>query len=167
MRIVVWILLLALAPALSACGFSPLYGEGTTGQSVESALRDIEVSPQGTRTGQLIRNALLEGIPPAAEGNGPLRLDFSVKEKEGRAIVAGNSDSTQQRLTLDVAYQLVDTRSGRIVHQGSTFADTTYTRTRLPIANERARDSAREALARIIARDIRTRLASYLATHGS
>ncbi len=167
MRILACILLIALMPALSACGFSPLYGESTAGQSVEAAFRDIEVSPQSTRTGQLVRNALLEGIPPAEEGGGPLRLDFSVKEKEASAIVAGNSDSTQNRLTFDVSYQLVDTRTGRIVHQGKTFADTTFTRTRLPIANERARDSAREALARIIARDMRTRIASYLATHGT
>ena len=167
MRIVAWLLLFVLAPALAACGFSPLYGESTTGQNVEAALRDIQISPQQTRIGQLVRNALLEGIPPAAEGSGPLRLDFSVTEKEESAIIAANSDSTQQRLTFDVSYQLVDTRSGRVVHKGSTFADTTYTRTRLPIANERARDSAREALARIIARDMRMRLASYLATTGT
>ncbi|HHN73488.1 MAG TPA: hypothetical protein ENK13_05310 [Thermopetrobacter sp.] len=91
---------------------------------------------------------------------------MTVNELEERAIISSRDDSTQQRLVINVAYRLIDGATGRVVNEGRTFADTTYTRTRLPVANQQARESAREALARVLAGDIRTRLAAWLADHG-
>ena len=167
MRAIVWLAMLLLtAPLLGGCGFRPLYGETAEGRSVEAELRSVEIAPATDRTGQLIRNAMLEGIAPADAGGGRYRLEMTVNELEERAIISSRDDSTQQRLVINVAYRLIDGATGRVVNEGRTFADTTYTRTRLPVANQQARESAREALARVLAGDIRTRLAAWLADHG-
>jgi LPS-assembly lipoprotein len=158
---------LFLLPLLAGCGFQPLYAERESGLAVDQALRGMNVAPQTSRTGQLVRNALLEGIPPAESGGGRWRLEMDVREHEYSAVVSNRDDSTQNRLVIDVAYRVADASTGRIVHEGKTFAETTYTRTRLPVANIRARESAREALARVLAMDIRTRLAAWLAARGS
>ncbi len=150
------------SPLLGGCGFQPLYAERDGAPGVETILRGIDVVPLTTRTGQLVRNALLEGIAPADAGGGRYRLEMDVKEKEQAAILSARDESTQNRLVIDVTYRLVDAATGKVVHEGRTFAEGTYTHTRLPVANIQARESAREALARVLATDIRTRLAAWL-----
>ena len=153
-RLPALVVLLALLPGLGACGFSPLYGDGPRG-GAEAQLTAMEIAPQTTRTGQLIRNAMLEGIAPARAGGGRYRLSFTAKESVGT-----------KRLVLDVDYVLSDRQTGKVLTTGKTFADISYAETRQPVADIQAQKNAREAAARVVARDIRTRLAAWLAAHG-
>ncbi len=159
------LLLASLGLALGGCGFQPLYGDRSNGASVENALLDIAIAPQRTRTGQLIRNAILSGIAPSATGSGRRILEFTVSEKEKASIVSFNSGDRQRRLILDVDFILKDRASRRKLFSGRTFSEVSYTVTRQPAADMQARINARETAARVVGRDLRTRLAAWLASH--
>ncbi len=153
-RLLPLVVLLPLLPGMAGCGFSPLYGGGAQ-RGAEARLSTMEIAPQTTRTGQLIRNAMLEGIAPAQAGGGRYHLSFTAKESVGT-----------KRLVLDVDYVLSDRRTGKVLTTGKTFADISYAETRQPVSDIQARKNAREAAARVVAHDIRTRLAAWLAANG-
>ena len=157
--------LLAASLALSGCGFHPLYGDGGAAGSVEAALIDIDVAPQTTRTGQLVRNEILSGVAPASAGGGARVLDLTIGEKETPAVVSFNSGDAQNRYILNVSYVLKARGSGRVLTRGKTFSEVSYTVTRQPAADMQARIRAVETAARVAAGDIRTRLAAWLAAH--
>jgi len=157
---------LAMPLLLGGCGFHPLYGGGDAPGSVEAALVDIDITPQTTRIGQLVRNELLSGVAPASAGGGSRVLDFSATEKETAAVVSFNSGEAQNRYILNVEYVLKDRSSGKALTRGKTFSEVSYTVTRQPVADMQARNRAAETAARVVARDIRTRLAAWLAARG-
>ena len=77
-------LLLAAAPALSACGnggFRPLYGTTASGAGLQERLAQVDFAPIPGRVGQRIRNEL---IFHSTGGGNPLppthRLEVSIKE---------------------------------------------------------------------------------------
>ena len=64
-------LLLAAAPALSACGsdgFKPLYGVGSSGVGAEKRLARVDFAPIPGRVGQRIRNELVFQANGGASG---------------------------------------------------------------------------------------------------
>ena len=57
-------LVLALPLLLTACGFKPLYGElGRTG-AAQADLSQIEIEPSRDRTGQRLRQILVQNLTP-------------------------------------------------------------------------------------------------------
>lgn len=148
---------------LTGCGWRPLYG---TSGGVSASLREVDVAAQTTRLGQLVRNAFLAGVPPAAEGQGRYLLAFTTREEEAKTVVASTSDARQYRYRLLADFTLKDKKSGKVVLKGSTFADTSYLTTRLPLADRQAKEHAQQAAAQTLADDLRTRIAAWLSTAG-
>ena len=160
------VLALGLPLVLTACGFQPLYGERGAGASASAALQDMDIAPQTTRTGQLVRNELLSGVAPAAARGGRYILDFTTTEKEETAIVTFKSGARQKRYILNVSYTLTRRGSSKVLTSGKTFAEASYTITRQPAADMQARIHAAETAARVAAGDIRTRLAAWFSARG-
>ncbi len=154
---------LSAAALLGGCGFRPLYSDNG-GESAETLLRGAEVAPQNDRTGQLIRNAFLEGIAPAAAGGGGYRINFTHSSKTLDAVVSFSGNKPQKRYVLNVEYQLSNA-AGKELTSGKTFAEVSYTTTGHLHADNQARDNAIETATRVVARDMRTRLAAWLASH--
>ncbi len=151
--------LLGLPLLLGGCGFSPMYG----GDGGALSWRQVEVAPQRTRAGQLVRNALLAGVAPADAGGGAYVLDFSVQEREEGIISREDIGTARQRYSMTLEYELSDRRTGRVLTRGRTLADVSYAITRQHFADEAARAQARETVADVLARDVRARVASWLA----
>ncbi|MFM8988614.1 MAG: hypothetical protein ACKOUS_02890, partial [Alphaproteobacteria bacterium] len=55
------LLLAGALPVLAGCGFSPLYGR-SEGGAVAEELAKIRVLPIANRSGQVLRNHLLDGL---------------------------------------------------------------------------------------------------------
>lgn len=155
-------LLAISAMPLAGCNWRPLYG--TSAGAVSASLREVDVAAQTTRLGQLVRNAFLAGIPPAAEGGGRYLLAFTAREDVQETVVASTSDAKQYRYRLLADFTLKDKRSGKVVLKGSTFADTSYLTTRLPLADRQAKEHAQQAAARTLADALRARVAAWLGT---
>jgi LPS-assembly lipoprotein len=160
-RAVVALALLALLPA---CGFRPLYGTDSQGQSVAGELRAVSVADQRTRAGQLVRNEILATVPPNSGGAYQYRLDMVPVVTESNTIEQRDTNTSRLTYRLNVSFALVDIGTGKPVYKGQTFSFVSYDRVESPVANVQALANAEERAAREVGVDIRTRVAAFLAS---
>ena len=140
--------------ALSACGFTPLYKEGTAASTLRGL---IEVPKLPSAFGFAVRERLLArlGAPAAAR----FRLSLEIRiVKEERAIRA---DRTITRFNLNgtARYRLLPLAGGDPVDSGSVEAFTAYSAIASPFATRTAEEDAQRRLASTLADQIVQRLA--------
>ncbi len=171
-------LLLALSLAgLTAGCFQPLYGDrslGNSNSSVADKLGSVEVkevdAPNGTRLSRVgieMRDQLLFNLTGGGPGQtSAYRLDVRLSSTQLQVIVDINSARPEiQNYGIDATYTLVDNATGRTVVNGTTFSRVSYN---IPgqqqrFAGDRGLRDAENRAAKVIADNIRSRLASYFA----
>jgi len=161
-------LLLATLATLSACGLRPLYGggEGTPpagapGGGVRGDLAAIKIATIAERSGQVLRNALLDHLTPEGEPSQPLyHLVVTRSESEQTPLRRLDEVATLQVLRVSATWSLRDS-AGTTLNGGVSRTVARFDLTRSQPATEAARDTARERAARDLAEDIRMKLALY------
>lgn len=152
-------LLAVAAIALSACGFTPLYGP----QSVTKGLSAIEVVAPPGRAGYLLREKLDDafgrdiGVPPSH------RLIYTVSEQRYPRGVRVDNVANRYELNLTASWALMDSKTGQSVRTGTTTAAVTYDSADQPYASIAAQGDSQERAATELARRIQLELASWLA----
>ena len=164
---------LALAGLTAGC-FQPLYGtQGSVGgPAITDKLSSVEVAPINTpngtrlsRVGVEVRNALmyeLTGGGAAAAAN--YKLDIRLSSSQTQVIVDINTARPDiQNYGIDAIYTLTDITNGKKVVIGQTFSRVSYN---IPgqqqrFAGDRGLRDAENRAAKVIAENIRSRLASY------
>lgn len=154
--------ILSTAGLLAACGFQPMYGRQAGRRPGFDAFSEVAVAPIPERTGQVIRNRLLDQINPYGEP-GAARYTLGVAFQRNRIGVAFDRDNTITRynLTLVASYILTDNTSRAIVTRGSTRAVAAFNIVRSDFANIAAEQDAEERAALTVADDIALRLGAY------
>jgi LPS-assembly lipoprotein len=170
------ILRLALALALSglvAGCFQPLYGARTLdGASVADQLKLVDVAhinvPNGTPEASLaseLRNVLIFELAGGAPTRAPThRLTIHMSTIRQQVIVditTSRPDVEQTGVNAD--YTLAEIGSGKVVVTGRTFSRVSYDNPgqEQRFARARGRRDAEHRAAKVIAENIRARLASY------
>ncbi len=166
-------LLLALALAgLTAGCFQPLYGSAGGGGAVSDRLSAVDVAPINTpngtrlaRVGGEVRNELIYGLTGGSGAATPsYRLDIRLTSSVQSVIVDINTARPDmQNYAIDAAYTLIEVGTGRKVVDGTTFSRVSYN---IPgqqqrFAGDRGLRDAENRAAKVIAENIRNRLASY------
>ena len=164
---------LAIAGLCAGC-FQPLYGtqasyDGRGG--VGTAMRNVEVAeimtPQGTRLSRVgveVRNELMSQINP--NGSGTHRLEIGLGSSQLQVIVDINTARPDiQNYGIDATFTLTEVATNKKVIKGQTFSRVSYD---IPgqqqrFAGERGLRDAENRAAKVIADQIRSRLASYFA----
>jgi LPS-assembly lipoprotein len=165
---------LALTGLLAGC-FQPLYGERSVsggGSPIADKLSAVDVlpidSPNGTRLSRVgveLRDQLISGLT----GGGPTaatnyRLNIRLSSSNQQVIVDINTARPDiQNYGIDAAYTLTDVTTGKIVLTSTTFSRVSYN---IPgqqqrFAGDRGLRDAENRAAKVIADNIRNRLASY------
>ena len=170
-------LLMALALAgLTAGCFQPLYGERVTtgGEGIADKMRAIEVAPVTAsvgkrlpRVGGEVRNELMYQL---TGGGSPNSTAYLLKISIGSTNLQIISDvatarAAVQNYGIDASYTLTEVGTGKQVVTSSTFSRVSYD---IPgqqqrFAGERGLRDAENRAAKVIAENIRNRLASYFA----
>jgi len=164
---------LAVAALLGGC-FQPMYGQysPTGGPSVRDALSSVRVTriqaPKGTTEERLaveLRNELLFGFTGGAGSTSPTHeLTVRLVSQNVKVIVDIQSARPEvEDFGLDASYSLVEVATGRTVVTGQTFARVSYD---IPgqvqrFARARGLRDAETRAAKVIAENIKSRLASY------
>jgi len=167
---------LALAGLVAGC-FQPLYGDraivgGSSG--VGDKLSSVEVAPLATpkgtrlaRVGFEVRNELMYGLTGGGAAASPnYRLDIRLSSTNLQVIVDINSGRPDiQNYGIDAAYTLTDLNTKKAVVTSSTFSRVSYN---IPgqqqrFSGDRGLRDAEDRAAKVIAEQIRSRLASYFA----
>jgi LPS-assembly lipoprotein len=161
--------------ALVAGCFQPLYGERTlTGEpSLRAAFRGIDVAqidaPGGSALARIaveVRNALLFDMTGGAAQSPPThRLVINLATHTSSIIVDPTTARPEFEITgLDANYRLLEIASNRVVMDGSATARVSYD---IPgqqqrFAMLRGQRDAQSRAAKVIAEQIRSRVASFL-----
>ena len=152
-------LIAASALALSACGFTPLYGS----QTVTKGLGAIEVvAPEG-RAGYLLREQLDDALARDVNVLPAYKLTYTVNETRYARGVRVDNVANRYELRLTANWTLADTKTGKPVRTGSTYATATYDSADQPYAAISAQQDGQERAAAEVARKIQLELAAWLA----
>ena len=162
-------LLLAAAPALSACGeagIRPLYGPSGAGAHVSESMKQVDVAPIPGRVGQRIRNEIIfqntgggNALPPTH------RLEVVLRENLVSTLVKATGEAEGQIYTVEASFRLIDVRTRdkqNVVFQGTSHSRAPFERFESIYSNVRAREDAENRAARTISDDLKTRVAIYL-----
>ena len=147
---------------LSAC-LKPMYG-GLEGAALQNDLQAIAIDPIPERAGHYLANELrflLNGT--GSEVTPKYRLQIVLRERIQASLV----DSVTQRATagaivMDADYKLIPVNGGAPVASGVAFTFASYDRSSQRFANIRAARDAEIRDAKVLAEQIKTRIAMAL-----
>jgi len=164
---------LAAAGLLAAC-FQPLYGDrSVTGSpALRTALQAVDVlqieAANGTQEARIaveVRNSLLFELTGGAGSISPThQLKINISLSKSALIVDVTTGRTEAEVTgIDAIYQLTELATGKVVFRSTTFArvSSDVPGQQQRFARSRAQRDAEDRAAKVIAENIRSRLASH------
>ena len=174
LRIARLIAALALAGLTAGC-FQPLYAERPMpvgGTGLNGQLNAVEVAPINTPSGSRIarvsvgvRNELIYDLTGGSGGISPThRLDVKLTASQTQVIIDINTARPDvANYGIDATYTLTELATGKAVVSGQAFSRVSYS---IPgqeqrFAGDRGLRDAENRAAKVIADNIRSRLASY------
>lgn len=145
--------------ALSACGFTPLYGQnGVTG-----GLGAIEVVAADGRAGYLLREQLEDALARDPNVLPSHRLTYKIDERRFARGLRVDNAANRYELNMTVSWKLTDVTTGSDARTGVTTAVVTYDSADQPYAAISAQQDGQERAAAEVARKIQLDLAAWLA----
>jgi LPS-assembly lipoprotein len=160
----------SLAATLCGCIFQPMYAQTPlfgTGPSLRDALRDVEVADIRGRIGNEIRNDLIFELTGGG-GNpvgAPYRLTLVANLSSTTPIIdAASGRPEAESVAFDVTYKLQDIAADRIVLTEKALARVSIDRSQQRFARVRAIRDAENRAAKVVAEQIRSRIASFFLT---
>ncbi len=154
--------ILAVLP-VAACGFEPLYGNrDAPGDAVFNDFHQIKIATIPERSGQMLRNELLDRLNYRGEPSQPrYELKVTLKEEQREVLVRSDQLATATDLTLTASYELVDRASNAVLAKGTPRSINRFNVLASPYATLNSAEDARRRAAKQLAEDIRARLAVY------
>ena len=150
---------------VAGCGFQPIHGERSAASS--AGLANFDIALIADRTGQMMRNELLQQMQPRGAAASP-RFVLGVKLTESLTDLAIRKDNvaTRANLTLIAQFSVVSRSGGRLLFSGQAQSVNSYNILTSDFATLSARADARSRAVRQLALDIKERLAVWLVQTG-
>lgn len=154
--------LLALVPLLPACGFQPMYGEGSPARSLQGQVY-VEVIPSAA--GYELRQRLIEDLGPAETPTHTLKIELRI-ETEGVALTTQNF-TTRFDVIGVAAYQLRPNSGGPPILTDEARSIAGFSAPVSQVASAFASRAAEEDAIRRVSRQLADRIAQRLALTAS
>ncbi len=155
-------LVLLILSLLAACGFQPLYGSQTRSADVQEKLAQVYVEPIRGRTGQILRNELLDRANPRGIPATPAyRLKIQIEVLSEGLAIQNDDTKTRFNLTLNSKFSLTDVASRQVIYNGSTQNIASYNVVESEFANLSASNNAEKRAALVAAQQINQQLAVF------
>lgn len=159
-----WSRIIAVAAAaglLAACGFQPLYGGGKSGPAA-AELASVRIEPIADRSGQILRNHLLDRLNPYGS---PARPEYTLRialiDSLSGVAVRKSEFPTRSSLRVSAAYTLTRVDTGAAVFSANSSIEGGYNILDSEYATLAAEQNVRERVLREVALDIEARLAAF------
>lgn len=175
LRIFGFSLIILTAVGLSGCSFQPLYGTAVSGNQLSEELKSVSIATIPGRIGQRVRNEL---IYQTTNGGSPLpplyKLEVALRESDSATLVETTGDARGQIYQLHAQFKLVRMRDKKVIFSGAGHARAAYNKSFIfnnkqigsGYGDIRARIDAENRASKVIAEEIKTRIAAHLATTG-
>lgn len=147
---------------LTACDFKPLYGGISSHKG--KGLGAIKINVVSEREGQILRNKLLHLLTPSGHPRYPkYELRISMQYQDRDLGIARDATTTLSQIVINVGYQLVDFRSGKVLYRDTIKTAGDYNVLKSSYySNVVSEKSAREGMLEEVAESIKVSIASYL-----
>ena len=147
--------------ATKGCGFRPIHRTDSVSGMANLGKIDVWIIPN--RTGQLLRNELLQQLQPS----GPIKpleyvLSISLDESIQTFAIRRDAVATRANLTLQASFKLKVHHTDKILFTGQSFSINSYNILTSDYATVSARQHARKRAVRHLAMDIRNRVSVWL-----
>ena len=149
--------LAALLSACSSLGFQPLYA--TTG--VTPNLESIQVNVPQNRAGFMLKEKMDDAFARNVNETARYRLNLPLAEKRNPRGLRVNNVASDVEEDLNVAYELVDSATGKSLLKGFVPASVFYVSADAPYAGIAAQQDAQSRAADQVAVRIRLDLSRY------
>jgi LPS-assembly lipoprotein len=157
-----------VAGAISGC-FRPLYGPTATGEPLKDVLAAIDVQkvatkPNRERIGHYLRSELIFDLDGSGEP-APKRYKLGLVVRDGLLtpiVDSATGRAVSATLTTDVDYTLTNLDGSQTITKGTASASASYERTAQRFADVRAARDAEIRAAKLIAEQIKVRIAAAL-----
>ena len=151
---------IGLCLAATACGFQPLYSH--SGKAGAAALGSVKVLNIKNRSGQKLRNYLLERMSPGQIQTKKLySLQVQIRETKSNLNIRKDGSATRAILSISAKFVLTPNANGKSFH-GSVVSESSYNALDSHFATLSAENDARNRALRTIAEEIRLRVATAL-----
>ncbi len=162
------LLLLICTVGLAACGFRPLY-EGGKGSQIPGQLASVRILPIADRTGQQLRNDLLDRMNPFGRPRHPLyALNVKILETKRELAVQKTALATRANLHIAAEFTLRANRGkAKNLFAGKSQITVSYNILAADFATLMAERDARRRAVRVIGADITDKLAAYFRLSGN
>lgn len=151
----------ALLLALTGCGFQPLYAKrGPMGGVAGEELAKVRIANIPDRTGQYLRNALIDRMQPQGAQEPAYRLEIALLEQQVNLGIQQDATATRGQLRYSGSYVLKDSAGKELVRE-SFRASPSFNILESEFGTILSSEDARERGLRQIADDITGRLALY------
>jgi LPS-assembly lipoprotein len=150
---------------IAGCGFQPIHGNQSAASG--EGLANFDIGLIADRTGQMMRNELLQQMQPRGAVPAP-RFGLNVALTETLTDLAIRKDevATRANLTLTAVFTVVSRADGSPLLTGRARSVNSYNILTSDFATLSARADARKRAVRQLARYIRERLAVWLVQTG-
>ena len=147
--------------AVAACGFSPLYREA--GGANAKALASVSIEKINDRSGQKLRNFLLERMAPGATSRKFVyALRISLRESKSNINIRKDESATRANLSIKADFILSRIAGNGDVFSGSILSTNSYNVLASDFATLGAENDARNRALRSLAEEIRLRVGTAL-----
>ena len=146
---------LCLPLIAAACGFTPVYGTGGSGEKLQNT---VEVVEPDARDAYLLTRRIEERLGRASVPAYKLTLSITTAEKNLETTREGNID--RYNVLGEAEYALVEQSTGRIVMSGEVENFTSYSNTGISVSQLASKRNAYERLMVLLADMIVLRLQS-------
>jgi LPS-assembly lipoprotein len=154
-------------PLLASCGFQPLYAEHGDVAAADQ-LAAVRIEPLPDRSGQVLYNALLDGLNPLGRPASPeYLLRIRLDETSERLALRTDETETRVNVTITASFQLFPIEGKEPVFQGVSRTTTAYNVLTSPYATLTSSEDALSRAQGDLAREIRQRLAIFLTRQAS
>lgn len=157
---------LAALLLLGGCGFQPVYGtrNAVTGTEAGAELTKVKIGNISDRSGQYLRNALVDRMQPAGGQVEPAyRLDVALSETLVNFGIQQDSTATRGQLRLAGTYSLKD-NSGKVLLTETIRSSPAFNILESEFGTVLSSEDARQRGLRQMADEITARLSLYFRT---
>ncbi|MEE2746243.1 MAG: hypothetical protein VX617_05115 [Pseudomonadota bacterium] len=152
-----------LTAALYGCGFKPLYGSLENYKTI-SELANVKISVISERSGQELRNHLLDLMNPRGEPRQPsYRLSVSLSESKRGLALQKSEVSTRANLTIATDFTLIGIKNNAgKKYSGSSQIISSYNILNSDFATLAAEKNARSRAIKALSAEITNHIAAYI-----
>jgi LPS-assembly lipoprotein len=153
--------ILALCLVLAGCGYQPLYGDRANAVTSED-LGLVYIAPVSDRSGQQLRNFLLEDINANGQPSRPIyTLTISLSVVSTGVSLSRDSTTSRTSITATAKYSLSETASGKKLFSSTSRGTDAYDVLVSDYGTLASQDDATKRALREVSSDMRTQIAVY------